>query len=132
MPKKTNYGRESAALLASSLVLLLGFVGIMFILAVSMDDPLWPGLLAAAAFVAVFCGLIMGLRSDRSGGLGMWLKAKTPESSPDYEPRRVRTSTDDVAVGNRPPTADEVRDLKEAGKTNPSTWVPSSVPKESR
>lgn len=133
MPKKHDYGRESAALLASSLVFLLGFVGVIFILVTSIDDPFWPSLLAAAAFVGLFGVLLMGLKNNTgSGNLGLWFKAKTPDPLPDYSPRRVRTSTDDSTCNNGPPTVEGVRDIKESKKDNANTWVPSSVPRQNR
>ena len=133
MPKKYDYGRESAALLASSIVFLLGFVGVMFILVTSVDDPLWPSLLAASVFVGLFGMLLMGLKSNNgSGNLGLWFKAKKPDPPADYSPRRVRTSTDDSTCNNGPPTVEGVRDIKESKESNPNTWVPSSVPKQNR
>lgn len=134
MPKKYDYGRESAAFFAALLVFLLGFVGVMFMVVTLTEDPFWPLILTTASFVVVFGVLAASLwpRDDSGSSLALWSKAKTPEQPLEYSPKRVRTSSSQSENTNRPPTADGVRDIKEARESSANTWVPSSVPKQNR
>ncbi len=132
MARKPNYGRECVALLATAAVLTLGFLGMAFAIITSLQDPLLP-LLACFVGVVVFFWLsFLALQARSSGpgqgGLRAWFRASRAPEPVVYAPRRVRTSRSQAGGANAPPTADDVRDLKE---TSANTWVPSSVPKDS-
>lgn len=134
MRRKPDYGRESAMLLATAAVFSLGFLGVVFAITSSFSDPLWPTIITAVAFLALFAFAILSLRAREDirdqGGLRAWFKARKPaEPPPHYSPRRVRTSSQSSTSSNNPPSADDVRDLKE---TSANAWVPSSVPRETR
>ncbi|MFK7818656.1 MAG: hypothetical protein AB8G99_08050 [Planctomycetaceae bacterium] len=128
MSRKRDYGRESAALLAAAIVFIMGFLALLFVIATSFRDPLWPTLGTAFGLFAAFCLMVAFLRakeSGHSGGMAAWFKGTKPEKLPDYSPRRVRTSRSN-GTNNAPPTADDVREIQESSA---NTWVPSSVRK---
>lgn len=134
MRRKPNYDRESATLLASAGVLAMGLLGVMFIVASSFSDPLVPMLVSIAIFIGLFLSFLLSLRSQPGPGgnisLKAWFKSRRAEpKAPNYSPRRVRTSRGTSTSGNEPPSAEDVRDMKE---TSANAWVPSSVPKDSR
>lgn len=128
MRNKQDLGRESVALLATAIVLLLGFVGSIFIVATSCDDPTFPVLAVVAVFGFLFVSSFANLRVKSDGaarvGLLTWFKSRKPAEMPDYSPRRVKTSSRG-GQQNAPPSVDDVREIQE---TSSNTWVPSGVP----
>ncbi len=131
MAKKNNNGREAAALLATAIVLIFGFMGTMFLVATAVEDPLWPTLWTLAIFGGFSAIAMSSLRAredgSSAGGLLTWFKGRKPSKMADYSPRRVKTSdAAQSSTTNEPPTADEVREIQESSS---STWVPSSVRK---
>ncbi len=129
MRRKQDFGRESASLLATALVLLLGFMGSIFIVSTSVDDPLLPALAVVAVFGFLLISSVANLRvkNDGSGATGLrnWFKGRKPAAMPDYSPRRVRTSSQASSSQNAPPSANDVREIQE---TSSNTWVPTGVP----
>lgn len=129
MGRRQDFGRESASLLATAVVLLLGFIGSVFIVSTSVDDPLLPLLAVIAIFAFLLISSFANLRvkNDGAAGTGLlnWFKARKPAKMPDYSPRRVKTSSRSGKSLNAPPSADDVREIQE---TSSNTWVPSGVP----
>jgi hypothetical protein len=128
MRRKHDYGRESAALLAAALVFILGFLGLLFVIATSFRDPLLPAIGTALGLFALFfvmVGVLRAKQSSHSAGMAAWFKGTKPEKMPNYSPRRVRTSKG-TGSNNEPPSADDVREIQESSA---KTWVPSSVRK---
>ena len=106
---------------------MLGLFAAIFMIAASAEDPFWPAMWCGAVFLCLILlfGMSLRVKQDvQSGTLSNWFRAQTPEKPPDYSPRRVRTSAASAEDANTPPTADEVRELKDS---SPNTWVPSSV-----
>lgn len=120
--------RRAGPLLASSLVVLLGGLGVAVIVAVGGTDPLLIVLLAAGlALLLLFMGF--GLRTTPSSTLSAlygWVRSRNARPPKEYAPR-IRREERDYGT-NQPPTADELRELKDGTKT----WVPSSTPRREK
>lgn len=113
--------RWAGPLLASTLVMLLGGVGVAVVVAVGGGDPLVCLVLIGCL---IFCVLIFGylLRAVPSNTLSSqfgWTRSRQARPENEYSPEAIRTRH---RYGtNHPPTVEEIRDMKD-GLHN---WVPS-------
>lgn len=123
---KFRSSRNAGGVFASTVVLTIAiFGGLVIGSAMFPRDTgrVWVGVIAGSIVTLL---LIWLLRDRPDGTLRdsfAWLSRKPAEASVDYEPqlkqvKRVRYGT------NRPPTAEELRDLKEGDRN----WVPSNTP----
>jgi len=118
--------RNSGGVFASTVVLTIAIFG--GIVVGSVAFPREPGMVWLVAIAgSIFTLLMVWLLRDRPNGSlrdsFAWLSRKPVDGQVDYEPQvkhagRVRYGT------NRPPTAEEVRDLKDGDRN----WVPSNTP----
>jgi hypothetical protein len=121
--------RRAGPLLASSLVMLLGALGIAILAAAGGKDP-YIGLfvfLGALGGVLVFGYLVQHLPTGTMSTRFDWMKSKDARPANDYapQPRRPRRQH----YGERqPPSVEDIRDLKE-GLNN---WVPSNAPRRKK
>lgn len=127
---KYRSDRNSGGLFASTVVLTIAvFGGIMVAYSAFSADPwtVWGIGICAALLILLMNWL---LRDRPAGTLREsfgWLSQKNPEPKIDYEPKLVRAER--VRYGTkRPPTAEEIRDLKEGDRN----WVPSNTPAGNR
>jgi hypothetical protein len=127
---KFRSSRNSGGVFASTVVLTLFTFGV--IVAGSAAFPRQPGMVWLIAIGgAILSLLIVWLLRDRPDGSlrdsFAWLSRKPREASIDYQPQVKRP--DRVRYGtNRPPTAEELRDMKEGDRN----WVPSNTPAGNR
>jgi hypothetical protein len=125
MKFKSNH--NAGAAVAATLVLMLGFVGFVFVaMLVFPRSPEVPW--AIAAVILVVSLLIVFVLRDRPtpslrSAFAWVLGRRRRETGLEYEPRPLKAGPP-VYGTNRPPTRDELREMKD-GST--STWVPSSA-----
>lgn len=123
---KFRSSRNSGGLFASTVVLTIFVFGMIVVGTLSL--PHQPGTVwGVAGGGFLFILLMVWLLRDRPQGSLRenlkWLSKRPVEAPLDYQPEvkrpeRVRYGT------NRPPTAEELRDLKEGDRN----WVPSNTP----
>lgn len=123
---KFRSDRNSGGLFASTVVLTIFVFGLIIVGSVAFPrDPGTVWAVAGGGFLLILL-LVWLLRDRPQGSLRErfnWLSRPPAEAPLDYQPEvkrpeRVRYGT------NRPPTADEIRDLKEGDRN----WVPSNTP----
>jgi hypothetical protein len=118
--------RNSGGVFASTVVLTIAIFGGIVVGSVAFPRNtgiVW--LVAIAGFI--FTLMMVWLLRDRpTGSLResfAWLSRKPAEAPLDYEPKAKRPER--VRYGtNRPPTAEELRDMKDGDRN----WVPSNTP----
>lgn len=118
--------RNSGGLFASTVVLTIAIFGGIVVGSVAFprdSGTVWLVAIAGSLFTL----LIVWLLRDRPAGSlresFAWLSRKPAEAPVDYEPKAKRAER--VRYGtNRPPTAEELRDLKDGDRN----WVPSNTP----
>lgn len=117
--------RLIAPLFASSFVCVIGAVGVTIVIILS------GGNLVAASGLLLFlaCCIILGvllLRVVPATTLEAtysWVRSRHAKPENEYDPKRAATTRKSYGT-NHPPTAEEVRELKD-GLNN---WVPSNTP----
>lgn len=115
--------RLAGPMLASGLVFLLGALGTAFIASAGGGNPLIGGVILGGGLLAfVLFWLILSLLfRSATGGAYRWVFSKQSRPELPYEPQRRKTRQDSYGT-NRPPSADELRELKDS----PRTWIPSN------
>ena len=129
MSEKLRYrsDRNSGGLLASTVVLMVGFFGCLFVGMLQFPrQPLVPWLIGGGAVVVLFL-LVWMLRDRPSTTMRdrfRWLSRRSDAiPGAGYEPRLVKLGPTRYGT-RRPPTTEEIRDLKD----NERNWVPSNSP----
>lgn len=127
MPPRNELGREAVSALATVAVVVGGTVVLVFVIVVSTDQP-GPYLGGVAGGVAVLCLLLFLVRSqpdDPNMKRRPWWKAfrrRGGRPQPQIIVKRRSEPDHDIHIDtNQPPTAEQLRDLKDHG----STWVPN-------
>ncbi|MEX1231254.1 MAG: hypothetical protein WEB58_13495 [Planctomycetaceae bacterium] len=123
-----NYGRDATALLATTVVVLLGLGVCTFIVAFLADDPKFPMLVCGGmAVLVLLVARILGPRQrsplrDSHGAIISTNDEKWEDVDFDrVKPRRKRTAK---SFGtNEPPTPEQLRDLADG----PHNWVPQGA-----
>lgn len=118
----TAYRKLAGSILASTFVLLVGGLGILLGLLIAGGDltyVIWTVGLTAVGLTAFFW-LIRACSSINARGQYLWVFGLKSPSQEEYQPKRASRSRQ-VYGQNQPPSADEVRDMKE-GLHN---WVPA-------
>ena len=124
MPPRNEHGREAVSALATVAVVVGGTVGLVFVIVAGSDQP-GPYLTGLAAGVVVFNLLLFLLRSRpaKSTRRKPWysvFRRSAARAEPQIVIKRRTDFGHDIET-NQPPTAEELRDLKDHG----STWVPN-------
>jgi len=124
MPPRNELGREAVSALATVAVVVGGTVVLVFVIVAGSNQP-GPYLAGLAAGVVVVSLLLFLLRSrpDKSTRRKPWysvLRRRAARAEPQIVVKR-RTDSSYGIEANQPPTADQLRDLKDHG----STWVPN-------
>ncbi|MCA8997242.1 MAG: hypothetical protein KDA80_09650 [Planctomycetaceae bacterium] len=116
--------KRSGPLLASALVVFLGGLGVAIIMAAGGADPAAGLTIFGAGLGLIFCLALLGraVPSTTLSDLYGWVTSKDSRPAVDYEPRAVGQRRHEYGT-NRPPTAEEVREMKES----PNCWVPNSL-----
>jgi len=120
--------RRSGPLLASTLVLFLGAIAAAVVTTASGKSPYF-GLLIFAGFAAVVPVCVIFLRATPQRtltSLYSWIQSRDTHPKADYQVRTVRATR--TYGTNRPPSAEDLKDLKDG----PHNWVPSNVPVPSK
>ena len=120
-------GREAVELIASTYVLCIGLIVSCFFIFGFAADPFLPTVYCVGGFSG-FMFLSWLLRDKKPGsaatfGLRHWLAARKPEKPFDYKPRRRGRSSSSEQARSHPPSAEDVREMKEESVQR--TWVPS-------
>jgi len=121
MPPRNEHGREAVSALATVAVVVGGSVVLVFVIVTGSDQP-GPYLAGLAAAVVVVTLLLFLLRT-RPHKSQPWYKIFR-RAAARTEPQILVERRDDPGLGletNQPPTAEQVRDLKD----HASTWVPN-------
>ncbi len=127
MPPRNELGREAVSALATVVVVLLGTLVLIFVIVVGTEQP-GPYLAGLAILVSV-SSLLMFLLRSRSDTTHSkrqpWWKSLRRKQQPDKPKLVVKRRKDHGhdSSNKLPPTAEELRDLKEHG----STWVPNRL-----
>mgnify|MGYP005612205967 CR=1 FL=1 len=111
--------RHSGPILAAALVILLGGIGTSTVTGLSGGNA-WTvmSLFGGASILILFLGVVLRPKSTLASAFE-WVRSKQARPDDAYTPKAVRTRQ---SYGdNRPPTAEEVHDLK----GGPNNWVPS-------
>lgn len=117
--------RRAGPLLASAMVIFLGGLGVAIVAAAGGSDPIAVLIIFGCVIGIVLCLSLFGRAapSQTLGRLYGWVTSKEARPAMDYVPKTTREKA--IRYGtNAPPSADEVRDLKE-GLNN---WVPGRTP----
>ena len=114
--------RQSGSVLAATIVLSVGTVGGAIFTGVATQDAESVMYCVGGGVAAIFT--LLWFSTSRAGGyvseqLG-YLLARHQQDSLDYHPEQKRPKSTDYGT-HRPPTVEEVRELKE----NTNTWVPA-------
>lgn len=116
--------RRAGPLLAAAIVLFLGAFGAAAIIAGGGGDPLLVLLTFGGGLAAIVCfGWLLGRAGSASTAVYRWVFSREARPAYDYSPKPRSAQCKQFGT-NRPPTANEVRELKE-GLRN---WVPSNTP----
>lgn len=121
---RPSSNRLSGSILAATLVFLVGGLGVAFIVAAGGGDPVGALVFLGGLGVLLFLFAWFLRRAGRISPLEYysWMFSKVDRSDAGYSPRRKVGGP--VSFGtNRPPSVEEVRELKES----PRTWVPSKT-----
>jgi len=127
MPPRNELGREAVSALATAMVTVGGTIVLVFIIIVGSDDP-EPYLAGVAITVTITCLLLFLLRSRPENSTVKkrpWWRAfrRGPvRSKPPIVVQR-RNESDTSPDTKQPPTAEQLRDIKQHG----STWVPNRI-----
>ncbi|HAA50975.1 MAG TPA: hypothetical protein DCE43_14760 [Planctomycetaceae bacterium] len=127
MPPRNELGREAVSALATAMVTVGGTIVLVFIIIVGSDDP-EPYLAGVAITVTITCLLLFLLRSRPENSTVKkrpWWRAfrRGPvRSKPPIVVQR-RNESDMSPDTKQPPTAEQLRDIKQHG----STWVPNRI-----
>ena len=121
MPPRNEHGREAVSALATVAVVVGGSVVLVFVIVTGSNQP-GPYLagLAAAVVVVTLLLFLLRTRPDKSQP---WYKIFR-RAAARTEPQILVERRDDPGLSletNQPPTAEQVRDLKD----HASTWVPN-------
>ena len=127
MPENMKFrsSRNSGSLLASAIVLMVGFLGVTVVTVLAFPQNPWAPWGVAAGMLFVIMLFVWAFRDKPEATLRerfRWLSRKQDAVVPDYTPRRRRSRTDDDGP-KRPPTLDEIRELKDTDRN----WVPSNT-----
>ena len=125
MPPNNEMGREAVSALATIAVVIGGTMALVFVIVVGSDRP-GPYLGGVAAGVILLCVLLFLARSQPSSAGNTrrpWWKifrrrTETPEPEIILERRKDPAAAFD---SNQPPTAEQLRDMK----NHNNTWVPN-------
>ena len=121
---RPSSNRLSGSILAATLVFLVGGLGVAFIVAAGGGDPLMALVFLGGSEVLLFLLAWLLQRVVRISPQEYygWMFSKVDRADTVYSPRRKAVRP--VSFGtNRPPSVEEVRDLKES----PRTWVPAKT-----
>lgn len=122
---KFRSDRNSGGLFASTVVLTIALFGALFVGMLSNPDRpaiVWIG--GAGAMLFLFF-MVWLLRDRPASGLRDsfgWLSRRSKEQPLDYDPQLLKSGPQRFGT-NLPPTADEIRDLKDGDRN----WVPSNA-----
>ena len=119
---RSSFRKIAGSILASMLVLIFGGLGIVLGLMIAGRDAkflFWTVLIVVVGLTAIF-SLIRACTSVNVRGQYLWVFGRKTSAEPEYEPKRA-TRTVQAYGDNRPPTVEEVRDMKD-GLHN---WVPA-------
>lgn len=124
-PHGSDPGRSAAGWLATCLVVLGGSLGCLVIIFAGASDPV-PGLVGFAGAFTCLLLLLWLLREKPKNEVRtqhmLWLfRREPPAPRTQYAVRRQPPSQQPAGHANRPPTADEVRQLKD----DPHNWIPA-------
>lgn len=118
--------RNAAALFATTVVLTIAVFGALVVGAIAFPrDPGIVWLLGGGGFGLALLVVLL-LRERPEGSLRQqfgWMSRKPPTADVDYEPRVIRSEPARFGT-NRPPTVEQIRDLKDTDRN----WVPSNTP----
>lgn len=114
-------------MLATSVVFGAGFLLCAFIALAFNSDPTKPLLLVSGAFGAVllFLWLLRPKSQNRfleGGGFWLW-GGRKEDNALNYTPRLIKPRPEDGYGTNKPPTLEELREMRE---TSANAWVPSN------
>lgn len=123
---KSRSDRNVGPILGATIIIVLGGFGIVVIGTLTSSGSAEVPALIAAAFVLgslIVLWLMQGRPRSTMRERFSWIGSKRHrESIPEYQPKIIRERP--VRYGTkRPPTLDEVRDLKDS----PTNWVPSNA-----
>ncbi len=122
---KFRSDRNSGGLFASTVVLTVALFGALFVGMLSNpDQPAIVWIAGGGGLLFLFV-LVWLLRDRPNSGLRDsfgWLSRRTKEQSVDYDPQLIKSGPQRFGT-NLPPTADEIRELKDGDRN----WVPSNV-----
>jgi len=118
--------RNSGGIFASTVVLTIFVFGGIVVGSVAFPrDPGAVWICAGAGFLFIL--LLVWLLRDKPQGTMResfgWLSRRKAEPMVDYQPKLQRADRPRYGT-NHPPTADEIRDLKDGDRN----WVPSNTP----
>ena len=125
MPPNNELGREAVSALATATVVIGGIMALVFVIVVGTDQPgpYLAGVAAGAAMLIVVLFLARSQPANPDEKRRPWWKILGRRTEPS-EPQIILKRRDDLAdtTGcNQPPTAEQLRDIKDHG----STWVPN-------
>ena len=122
--------KTDGSLLATLVVLFLGFIAVLFALALGSKDFLRDGLIASAVFVVIVL-IVTGLQSVLAAPVtdyAAWIfREKRDRSLGDFEARRRKPGPSQFGT-NRPATADDVRKIREQA----NVWTPADKAKKKK
>lgn len=126
---KYRSDRNSGGLLASTIVLTIGFLACLFIGVVAYPrQPVVPIVISGGlvSFFLLFVWMFRDRPAVSQRDRFRWLsRKKDAMPGADYEPRRIESadSRPQQYGTQRPPTLDEIRELKDSDRN----WVPSNT-----
>ncbi|MFN0195517.1 MAG: hypothetical protein ACKVT0_02130 [Planctomycetaceae bacterium] len=132
-----DFGRQATAMLATTVVVLLGLGVCTFIAAFLADDPKFPFLVCGGMVVLVILlsRILAPRRPKTLSEMGGTLSSEAGSKWDDFDVDRVKARRPKVkSFGtNEPPTPEKIRELADG----PNNWVPqgagyqeSAVPKD--
>lgn len=123
-----NYGQDATALLATTVVVLLGIGVCIFIVAFLADDPKMPmAICGGMAVLVILLARLLGPRRPRPlrDSHGMLLPTESDKwEDVDFDRVKPRLKRSVKTFGtNAPPTPEQVRELADG----PNNWVPQGA-----
>lgn len=121
---QSSHNKVAGSILASTLVFLIGALGIAVVTAAGGGDPVWT-LIVVGGAVVIFLLLSWLLKQasiTSARACYSWVFSKNARPQADYEPRK-RTQRGKRYGEQRPASADDVRDLKDDARN----WIPSNT-----
>lgn len=123
---KFHTHRNAGGLLASTIVLTIGFFGVLLVALLAFPrQPEVPWMIGGAILLLIILFVLLmrdrpqNRLKDRFG----WLSGRRKEGVDlGYEPRLIKSEPHRYGT-NHPPTLDEIRELKESDRN----WVPSNT-----